>query len=189
VLLVGAYRTTKSVLPTHFCDAGSNPQSRSAGPGNCADPLGLDDVGALVSDALRCRPTRCRPWRTGARKDRRKSVFAIQFFTRWPKRAARVRPSHAAWQWDINRIRAKSYTDNVVDLMSESEAVANAHPGSFETPRLSGQYREVATLALVRANGGGDVRGALGSRPCRAGLSPREHCKFLHDRIQQAPIH
>jgi predicted ATPase len=83
-------------------------------------PLGLDDVGRLVADALRCEPERPRPLaqlvheKTGGNP-----FFAIQFLTALAEEGLLAFDSVApAWQWDINRIRAKSYTDNVVELMA-----------------------------------------------------------------------
>lgn len=45
--------------------------------------------------------------------------FGIQFFTALAEGGLLAfDPVAAAWRWDIKRIRAKSYTDNVVDLMA-----------------------------------------------------------------------
>jgi hypothetical protein len=83
-------------------------------------PLELDDVGQLIADALHCEPERARPLaelvqeKTGANP-----FFAIQFFTALAEEGLLAfDPVTRAWQWDMNRIRAKSYTDNVVDLMA-----------------------------------------------------------------------
>ena len=45
--------------------------------------------------------------------------FAIQFLTALAEEGLLVfDPGAAAWTWDLARIRAKGYTDNVVDLMA-----------------------------------------------------------------------
>src|SRR6202041_2803638 len=83
-------------------------------------PLGLDDVGALVSDAVHCEPERAGPLvqlvheKTGGNP-----FFAIQFFTALAEEGLLAfDPVTRAWQWQMDRIRAKSYADNVVDLMA-----------------------------------------------------------------------
>ena len=80
----------------------------------------FDDVGQLVADALHCEPERARPLaqlvheKTGGNP-----FFAIQFFTALADEGLLAfDPVAPAWQWDMDRIRAKGYTDNVVDLMA-----------------------------------------------------------------------
>jgi predicted ATPase len=44
--------------------------------------------------------------------------FAIQFLTALPEEGRlRLNPDASRWIWDLARIGAKGYTDNVVDLM------------------------------------------------------------------------
>src|SRR5207237_7777140 len=82
-------------------------------------PLGLGDVDRLISDALHCVPERALPLaqlvheKTGGNP-----FFAIQFFTALAEeRLLAFDPVTRAWQWHMDRIRARSCTDNVVDLM------------------------------------------------------------------------
>src|SRR6267378_945774 len=83
-------------------------------------PLGLDDVSKLVGDALHCEPERARPFaQLVQEKTGGNPFFAIQFFTAMAEEGLLAFDSvTGAWQWDMNRIRAKSHTDNVVDLMA-----------------------------------------------------------------------
>jgi len=83
----------------------------------------IDDVGRLVADALHLRGLSARggPWRYWCtKKTGGNPFFAIQFFTALADEglSSRFGPVTRAWQWDIDRIRARSYTDNVVDLMA-----------------------------------------------------------------------
>jgi len=82
--------------------------------------LRFNDVGRLVADCLHCKPERARPLAQLARKKTGGSpFFAIQFLTALAEEGLLAfDPVAAAWQWDIDRIRAKSYTDNVMDLMA-----------------------------------------------------------------------
>jgi predicted ATPase len=152
--------------------------------------LGLDDVGALVSDALHCEPERARPLvqlvhaKTGGNP-----FFAIQFFTALAEEGLLAFDAVArAWQWDIHRIRAKSYTDNVVDFMSGKLRRLSA-PTQQALKHLAclGNVAEVATLAMVQGETEEAMHVAL-QQAVRAGLvfQQEDTYKFLHDRIQQA---
>ena len=73
-------------------------------------PLGLDDIGRLVADALHCEPERARPLaqlvheKTGGNP-----FFAIQFLTALAEEGLLTfDPAMRAWHWDIDRIRAKA---------------------------------------------------------------------------------
>src|SRR6202040_2383596 len=120
LLLVGAYRDNE-IGPAH-------PLLRTLGAIRDADvrvreivlaPLGLDDVNRLVADAMRCDLERVRSLaqlvheKTGGNP-----FFAIQFFTALADEGLLAFDSvAAAWAWDVDRIHAKNYTDNAVDLM------------------------------------------------------------------------
>jgi PAS domain S-box-containing protein len=153
-------------------------------------PLVLDDVGAFVSDALHCEPAHVRPLaqlvheKTGGNP-----FFSIQFLTELAEERLLVfEPVTRAWQWDINRIRAKSYTDNVVDLMSAKLRRLSA-PTQEALRHLAslGNFADVATLALVHRETEEAIHADL-REAIRAGIIFQQVStyKFLHDRIQQA---
>src|SRR5712672_2746016 len=120
LLLVGAYRDNE-VSPSHpllrtleaIRKAGARVQEIVLAP------LGLDHVGQLVADAMHCEPEHARPLaQLVQEKTGGNPFFAIQFFTALAEEGLLAFDQVApAWQWDIDRIRAKSFTDNVVDLM------------------------------------------------------------------------
>ncbi len=153
-------------------------------------PLGLDDVGRLVADALHCEPERARLLaqlvheKTGGNP-----FFAIQFFTALAEEGLlALDPITQAWQWDMNRIRAKSYTDNVVDLMAgKLKRLSGATQEALKQFACLGNVAEIATLTLVHAEPEAVMHAALWDA-VRAGLVFREDntYRFLHDRIQQA---
>jgi PAS domain S-box-containing protein len=157
-------------------------------------PLEVDDVGRLVADALHRDVERARPLaqliheKTGGNP-----FFAIQFFTALADegllvfdRAAAAR--YPAWHWDIERIRAKSYTDNVVELMAGKlkRLSASAQDALMHLACL-GNTVEIATLTLAYAESTVAMHAALWEA-VQAGLVFRlEHAyAFAHDRIQQA---
>src|SRR5882672_8638274 len=122
LLLVGAYRDNE-ISPSHpllrtldaIRKAGARVQEIVLAP------LGLADVGQLVADAMHCEPERVRPLaQLVQEKTGGNPFFAIQFFTALADEdLLAFEPVTRAWQWNIDRIRAKTYTDNVVDLMAE----------------------------------------------------------------------
>ena len=191
MLLVGAYRDNE-VGPSHplmrtleaLRKAGARVQEIVLAP------LGLDDVGALVSDAVHCEPERAGPLvqlvheKTGGNP-----FFAIQFFTALAEEGLLAFDAVAgAWQWDIHRIRTKSYTDNVVDFISGKLRRLSA-PTQQALKHLAclGNVAEVATLALVQGETEEAMHVAL-QQAVRAGLvfQQEDTYKFLHDRIEQA---
>src|ERR1700682_5083374 len=112
-------------------------------------PLGLDDVGRLVADALHCEPERALPLaQLVQEKTGGNPFFAIQFFTALADEGlVAFDPVALAWQWDIDRIRAKSYTDNVVELMAGKlkRLSASTQEALKRLPPL-GNIDEIATL-------------------------------------------
>jgi PAS domain S-box-containing protein len=191
LLLVGAYRDNE-VGPAH-------PLLRTIEAIRDADtrvheivlaPLGLDHVGRLVADALHCELEHARPLaqlvheKTGGNP-----FFAIQFFTALPEeKLLAFDPVESAWQWDINRIRARSYTDNVVDLMAgKLRRFSAITQEALKQLACLGNVAELATLTLVRGETE-EVMHAAVLEAVHAGLVFREDSayKFLHDRIQQA---
>jgi PAS domain S-box-containing protein len=153
-------------------------------------PLGLDDISRLVSDALHCEPERARPFaKLVQEKTGGNPFFAIQFFTALAEEGLlRFDSVSRAWQWDMNRIHAKSYTDNVVDLMA-GKLRRLSPPAQEAVKQLAclGNVADSATLALVHGETEQAIHGAL-REAVRAGLILRQEndYRFLHDRIQQA---
>ncbi len=191
LLLVGAYRDNE-VGPAHpllrtleaIREAGVRVQEIVLAP------LGLDDVGRLVADALHCEPERARPLaQLVQEKTGGNPFFAIQFFTALAEEGLLAfDPVAPAWRWDMDRIRAKSYTDNVVDLMvGKLKRFSATTQEALKQLACLGNAAEIATLALVHGETEEAMHAALWEA-VRAGLVFREDgaYRFLHDRIQQA---
>jgi PAS domain S-box-containing protein len=153
-------------------------------------PLRLDDISGLVADALHCEVERVRPLaQLVQEKTGGNPFFAIQFFTALADEGLLCfEPVTRAWQWDIDRIRAKSYTDNVVDFMAgKLTRFSAATQEALKQLACLGNVPEVATLALVHGETEEAMHTAL-REAVRAGLIFQHEStyKFLHDRIQQA---
>jgi PAS domain S-box-containing protein len=191
LLLVGAYRDNE-VSPSHplrrTLEAIRNAEARVQEI--VLAPLGLDDVGRLVADALHCEPERVRPLaQLVQEKTGGNPFFAIQFFTALAEEGLLAfDPVARAWQWDMDRIRAKSYTDNVVELMADKLMRFSATTQQALTQLAClGNVADIATLALVYGETEEAMHTALWEA-VHAGLVFHQESayKFLHDRIQQA---
>ncbi len=191
LLLVGAYRDNE-VDPAH-------PLSRTLEAIKKADarvgeivlaPLGRDDVGRLAASALHCDLERARPLsqlvyeKTGGNP-----FFAIQFLTELAEDGLLAfDPVAQAWRWEIDRIHAKGYTDNVVDLMVEK--LKRLSPRTREAMKqlaCLGHVAKIATLTLVQEETEEAIRATLGEA-VYAGLIGQQDgaYRFLHDRIERS---
>jgi predicted ATPase len=194
LLLVGAYRDNE-VSPSH-------PLLRTLEAIRAGDarvheivlaPLELDDVGRLIADALHCEPESARPLaelvqeKTGGNP-----FFAIQFFIALADEGLLAfAPITRAWQWNMDRIHAKSFTENVVDLMAAKlRRLSSITEEALKQLACLGNVAPIDALALVHGKTEEAMHGALWEA-VRAGLVFREDnaYRFLHDRIQQAAIH
>jgi PAS domain S-box-containing protein len=191
LLLVGAYRDNE-VNPSHplmrtldaIRESGARVQDMML------SPLGLDDVGQLVADAMRCEPERVQPLaQLVQEKTGGNPFFAIQFFiTLAEEGLLAFDPIARGWQWDINRIRAKSYTDNVVDLMVEKlKRFSSTTQDALKQLACLGNAAPTSTLALVHGTTGQGMLAALWEAVHTGLVFHQESTfSFLHDRIQQA---
>ncbi|MDT7813002.1 MAG: hypothetical protein QOJ42_2918, partial [Acidobacteriaceae bacterium] len=153
-------------------------------------PLGVGDVDRLVADALHCERDAALPLaelvhaKTGGNP-----FFAIQFLMALAEEGLLAfDPDAAAWIWDLARIRAKGYTDNVVDLMVEKlKRLPNTTQDALKQLACLGNVVEIATLTLVLGESQGEIHAALWEAT-RAGLILRQEGSyaFLHDRVQEA---
>jgi PAS domain S-box-containing protein len=191
LLLVGAYRDNE-LGPAH-------PLLRTLQAIRAVDarvheivlaPLELDDIGSLIADALHCEPERAQPLaelvqeKTGGNP-----FFAIHFFNALADEGMlRFDPAASAWQWNIDRIRTKSYADNVADLMAQKlKRYSAATQEALKQLACLGDVTEIATLTLVHREKTETVHEALWEA-VRAGLVVQQGSayKFQHDRIRQA---
>jgi len=191
LLLVGAYRDNE-ISPSH-------PLLRTLEAIRAIDarvheivlaPLEIDDVGQLIADALHCEPEHTRPLaelvqdKTGGNP-----FFAIHFFIALADEGMLTFDQIAsAWQWNLDRIRAKSYADNVADLMAEKlKRSPAATQEALKQLACLGDVTEIATLTLVHGKTEDATHEALWEA-VRTGLVVQQGSayKFLHDRIRQA---
>ncbi len=153
-------------------------------------PLQLDDIGRLIADAMHCKPQHVHSVaQLVQEKTGGNPFFAIQFFIALAEEGLVVfDPVAPAWTWDIDRIRARGYTDNVVDLMvGKLKRFSPTTQEALKYLACLGNVATIATLTLVHGTTEAAMHAALWEA-VHAGLVLRENSayKFLHDRIQQA---
>ena len=153
-------------------------------------PLSLDDVTQFVADTLHCEHARAEPLaRLVYDKTLGNPFFAIQFLTALAEEGLLTFDADAAaWIWDLPRICAKGYTDNVVDLMvGKLKRLPDATQERFKQLACLGNVAEIATLTLVHEVSEGEIHTALWEA-VRTGLIIRQDggYAFLHDRVQEA---
>jgi PAS domain S-box-containing protein len=191
LLLVGAYRDNE-VGPTHLL-LRTLEEIRAADAtvhGVVLTSLGINDIGQLVADTVNCGSELAQPLaelvqeKTGGNP-----FFAIQFLlTLAQEGLLRFDAVAASWQWEMDRIRAKSYTDNVVDLMAgRLKQFSATTQEALKQFACLGGIAETATLALVLEKTEHELHAAL-QEAVHAGLVFHQDStyKFAHDRIQQA---
>ncbi|HVH59416.1 MAG TPA: AAA family ATPase, partial [Candidatus Sulfotelmatobacter sp.] len=191
LMLIGAYRDNEV--------SSSHPLIRTLGAIRKAGakmqdivlaPLRLDAVGRLVADALHSERDSAHPLaQVVQEKTGGNPFFAIQFLTTLAEEGLLgFDPEAAAWIWDLARIRAKGYTDNVADLMVEKlKRLSHATQNSLQQLACLGNVVEIATLTLVHGISEEEIHIAL-LEAARAGLILRlgGSYAFLHDRVQEA---
>ncbi|HEV7613935.1 MAG TPA: AAA family ATPase [Steroidobacteraceae bacterium] len=153
-------------------------------------PLSLDDVAQFVADTLHCEPGRAEPLaQLVYDKTLGNPFFAIQFLTALAEEGLLAfEAGAAAWTWDLARIRAKGYTDNVVDLMvGKLKRMSDATQERFKQLACIGNVADIATLTLFHGVSEQEIHTALWDA-VRTGLIFRQDggYAFLHDRVQEA---
>src|SRR5262249_12207540 len=153
-------------------------------------PLAQEHLGQLLADALRCEPERSAPLaelvheKTGGNP-----FFAIQFISSLAEEQLLTFDHDAGcWSWDLDRIHAKGFTDNVVDLMSGKLIRLPAQTQTaLQQLACLGHVAEVATLSTVLETSREQVHAALWES-VRQGLVERldGSYTFIHDRVQEA---
>ena len=153
-------------------------------------PLGRKHLGQLLADALRCEPERAAPFtqmvldKTGGNP-----FFAIQFmFSLADEGLLAFDHDAARWSWDLDRIHAKRYTDNVVDLMlGKLTRLPAATQAALQQMACLGNTAETAMLSTVLGLSEEQVDAALWPAILQQLVEPHAGAyRFIHDRFQEA---
>ncbi len=153
-------------------------------------PLARPHVEEFIADALRSEPTRIEPLaQLVHEKTAGNPFFVIQFLSALAAEDL-VTFDHATmrWVWDVDHIRAKGYTDNVVDLMVGKLArLPIATQEAVQQLACLGNIAETTTLAIVLGVSEEEVHTALWEGVRQELLERLESSyEFAHDRIREA---
>ena len=191
LMVVGAYRDNEvnSVHPLTrkleaFRKAGAKVQEIILAP------LACEDLGRLLADSLHCEPEHVGPLaRLVDEKTAGNPFFAIQFISALAEEALLTFDhSEGRWSWDLNRIHAKGYTDNVVDLLvGKLNRLSVETQNALQQLACLGNSADFTTLQMAYQESNEEMHGQLWEA-VRAGLIFRseDSYKFLHDRVQEA---
>ena len=191
LLLIGAYRDNE-ITASHPLMRKLDAIKTAGGTINeiTLGPLAREDIGQLIADTVRCasEPTAPLPElvheKTGGNP-----FFAIQFISSLADERMFVFDHDAAcWYCDLDRIHAKGYTDNVVDLMiGKLTRLSLETQDALRQFACLGNVADVAMLSLVLGKPEQQVHAALWDA-LRQQLIDRfdRSYKFVHDRVQEA---
>ena len=191
VLLIGAYRANE-VDATHplVRKLDAIRQAGAAVQDIVLTPLGRDDLGQLLADSLHCEPEPLAPLAELIHeKTTGNPFFAIQFIAALADEGLlSFDYGERRWVWDLSRIHAKGFTDNVVELM-----VGKLNRLPAETQEALQQFAclgSSAAFEMLRMAYQGsfeDMHDHLWEA-VRSGLIFRadDSYRFLHDRVQEA---
>ena len=152
-------------------------------------PLAREHVGQLMADALRCEPNRAALLaqlvheKTGGNP-----FFAIQFISALAEEGMLTFDhGQARWSWDLSRIHAKGYTDNVADLMVGKLARLPAETQhAVQQLACLGNIAEVVTLSIALGISEEQVHAALWPAVRQDFIERLAGAyRFAHDRVQE----
>ena len=191
LLLVGAYRDNEvdAAHPlmrklTVIRSSGAKVSEIKLGP------LNPGHVGQLIADALGCATTSAAPLSELVHaKTSGNPFFVLQFLYALTDEGF-LAFDHGAqrWSWDLGRIHAKGYADNVVDLMVGKLArLPDEAQRALQQLACLGNVADITTLAVVLGSSEDEVHAALWEavRPELVERLPGTY-RFGHDRVQEA---
>ena len=153
-------------------------------------PLAREDLGRLIAETLNCGLDLAAPLaRLVHEKTGGNPFFAIQFISSLAEEGL-LRFDHdaARWRWGLDRVQAKAYTDNVVDLMvGRLTRLPTKTQTALQQLACLGNVAEITMLSVVLGKSADDVHSDLWDAVCLELVEQLEGSyKFIHDRVQEA---
>ena len=191
LLLIGAYRANEvDAAPplmrklTVIRRSGSKVSEIELGP------LDYGHIGRLIADALHCDLEDAASLSELVHaKTAGNPFFVLQFLHALAdERLLAFDHQTQRWSWDVDRIRAKAYTDNVVDLMVGKLArLPDEAQMALQQLACLGNVADVTTLAMVLGTSEEDVHAALWQAVLQELVErTADVYRYVHDRIQEA---
>jgi predicted ATPase/signal transduction histidine kinase len=191
LMLIGAYRDNE-VDPTHPL-VRKLQAMRQAGAllqDIVLAPLTREDLEQLIADSLRCEPRHAGPLAELVHdKTSGNPFFAIQFLSAlFEEGLLTFDPIEGRWSWDLTRIHAKGYTENVVDLVVRKlTRLVPETQNALKQLACLGNQAEFTMLRVVYQDSVEHMHAQL-AEAVGAGfiLRSKDSYHFLHDRVQEA---
>ena len=190
-VLIGAYRDNE-VGPTHplmrklkaIRAAGAIAQNI------VLTPLSRENVAQVIADSIHCEPEQVVPLAELVhQKTAGNPFFAIQFILALAEEGLLTFDRTATrWVWDLNRIRARRHTDNVVDLLVEKlSRLATRTQEALRQLACFGDKADFAVLQVIYRDAPEEMHSQLWEAVRTGFIFPSEGSyRFLHDRVQEA---
>jgi len=153
-------------------------------------PLTREDLEQLVAHSLHCEPDEARALAELVHeKTNGNPFFAIQFISELADEGLLTFDrGEGRWTWDLSRIRAKNYTDNVVDLMvGKLNRMSAGTQNALKQLACLGNSADFTILHMIYEDSNEEIDRQLWESVL-AGLVYRseDSYRFLHDRVQEA---
>jgi PAS domain S-box-containing protein len=153
-------------------------------------PLAQEHLGQLIAEALRCEPRRAAPLtQLVHQKTAGNPFFVIQFlYALAEEHLLAFDRGSSYWMWDLEQIRARGYTDNVVDLMvGKLTRLPAETQKALQLLACLGNVAEITMLSIVLGSSAEQAQAALWDA-VRQELVARldGSYRFIHDRVQEA---
>jgi diguanylate cyclase (GGDEF)-like protein len=153
-------------------------------------PLVLKDVSQLIADTITCDLADAAPLaqlvfdKTGGNP-----FFTIQFLNELAaERLLAFNEDEARWTWDIDRIHAKGFADNIIDLMiAKLRMFQESTLAVLKVLACLGHSADVDTIAMACDKSPEAIHDHLWPA-LRVGILVRQNNTYLfqHDRLQEA---
>jgi PAS domain S-box-containing protein len=153
-------------------------------------PLTSEDLARLIADSIHSEPERLTPLAQLVHdKTAGNPFFVIQFISTLAEEGLLTFDHGAArWSWELDRIHAKGYTDNVVDLMiGKLSRLPVETQNALQQLACLGNAAKITTLSIVCGTSETEVHSHLWEAvrlelvACQEGVY-----RFIHDRILEA---
>jgi predicted ATPase len=191
VLLIGAYRDTEISASDPLRQMLDRLRDTRVEVREIAlAPLSLGDMTQLVIDSLHAGTDRASLLaQLIHQKTDGNPFFAIALLKGLAQEKLLVLdPVSAAWRWDLEQIRARSFTGNLSELVTDKLGrLSNATLQILKRLACLGSSAAMSTIGLLSSRSRGTLD-ALVLEAVRAGLVSLSNgsLKFTHDRVQEA---
>jgi predicted ATPase/serine phosphatase RsbU (regulator of sigma subunit) len=209
LFLIGAYRDNE-VSPAHpLMLAIAEIQKAGAIVNHISlTPLDLQNVNQLIADTLKIPPSKTLPLAELVRAKTQGNPFFLTEFLKslYGERLLEFDLNRGEWRWELGKIQARGFTDNVVELMAgKIQKLPEQTQQLLQLAACIGNQFDLQTLALVAEKSPRETVAGLHSAVAEGLVFPlseeyksvalevspvadgvRIEYKFAHDRIQQA---